>query len=286
MSKRPQNFACVARWQPRLRLRAPAAALLLAGLLTGCATVANPHPADPWESYNRSMTQFNESLDRAVIKPVAQAYRDIVPRPARKGVSNFFGNLDDVRSLINNVLQAKVEGTLTSFWRVTINTTIGLGGIFDPAREMGLRRQREDFGQTLGYWGVAPGPYLVLPILGPSTLRDTAALPVDAVAHPLYYVEGNSARIPLVLLRGIDIRTRLLGTEELIDSMSLDSYSFLRDAYLQKRRSEVYDGNPPPDDEERYDLDPAADAEANSAAPAAAEERYDLNEQGEPYKVQ
>lgn len=268
--KNMNNNASAARY----RWVAWLAALLAATLLAGCATVANPDPADPWESYNRSMTRFNDSLDRAILKPVATAYRDTVPRVARTGVSNFFGNLDDVRSFINNVLQGKVEGSFSSFWRVTINTTMGLGGLFDPATEMGLQRYREDFGQTLGYWGVGPGPYLVLPILGPSTLRDTAALPVDTVSHPLYYVEGNSARIPLTLLRGLDIRANLLGADDLLDSISLDSYTFMRDAYLQKRRNDVYDGNPPPqEDEERYDLDDDG-------------ERYDLDEHGQPYDAE
>lgn len=271
------NNASAGRAAP-YRWPAGLVALLAATLLAGCATVANPDPADPWEGYNRSMTRFNDSLDRAIIKPVATAYRDAVPQVARTGVSNFFGNLDDVRSFINNVLQGKVEGSFSSFWRVTINTTIGLGGLFDPATEMGLQRYREDFGQTLGYWGVGPGPYLVLPILGPSTLRDTAALPVDTVSHPLYYVEGNGTRIPLTLLRGLDIRTRLLGADELLGTMSLDSYTFMRDAYLQKRRNDVYDGNPPPqEEEERYDLDDGA---------GDAGERYDLDEHGQPYDAQ
>lgn len=289
-SKTRARQAAGGRWRPL------AAALLATSLLAGCATVSDPDPADPWESYNRSMTRFNESVDKAVIKPVATAYRDAVPKMARRGVSNFFGNLDDVRSFINNVLQGKAEGSFSSFWRVAINTTIGLGGLFDPASEMGLQRYREDFGQTLGYWGVGPGPYLVLPILGPSTLRDTAALPVDSVSHPLYYVQGNSVRVPLVLLRGLDIRTRLLGADDLVDSMALDSYTFMRDAWLQKRRNDVYDGNPPPDEdaEERYDLDaddggPTRYDLDDTPRPEAADdagERYDLDEDGNPYEVE
>ena len=234
-------------------------ALLLAGLallaLGGCATVEHPDPADPLESYNRSMEQFNDTVDGVLLKPVATLYSDAVPRPLRTGVSNFFDNLGDAWSLVNNVLQGKPEGALHSFWRVVINTTMGLGGVLDPASEMRLQRHREDFGQTLGRWGFGPGPYVVLPFFGPSTLRDSLALPVDLLGHPLHQVNDVPVRNSLATLRVIDLRSRVLGVEELLVESALDPYSFKRDAYLQKRRNDVYDGNPPPDEEERWDLE-------------------------------
>ncbi|MBK6614349.1 VacJ family lipoprotein [Ottowia sp.] len=238
------------------RTGALAVGLALA-LLAGCATVANPDPRDPWEGYNRSMTRFNDAVDGAVIKPVATAYKEVLPQPVRTGVGNFFGNLSDAWSFVNNVLQAKPEGALHSFWRVVINTTIGLGGVLDPATEMRLDRHREDFGQTLGHWGVGAGPYFVLPLLGPSTLRDSVALPVDFYGQPLGHVNDVSVRNSLIGLQAIDTRARLLEAGELLDSAALDPYTFKRDAYLQKRRNDVHDGNPP-SDEERYDLEEGA----------------------------
>ena len=158
-------------WQPIQTL----AGMVVLVVSAGCATAPGGDARDPWEPYNRSMTSFNDAVDDAVLKPVATVYRDVLPQPVRTGFGNFFGNLGDVWSFVNNVLQAKPEGSLHSFWRVVVNSTIGLGGVLDPATEMRLERHREDFGQTLGRWGVPPGPYFVIPLLGPSTVRDTAA---------------------------------------------------------------------------------------------------------------
>lgn len=238
------------RPRPAVRL----AGALLALLLAGCASVAQPDPRDPWEGYNRSMTRFNDAVDDAVVKPVANAYKAVLPQPVRTGVGNFFGNLGDAWSFVNNVLQAKPEGALHSFWRVVVNTTIGLGGVFDPATEMRLERRREDFGQTLGYWGAGPGPYLVLPLLGPSTLRDTLALPLDFYGNPVGQVHDVPVRNSLTVLQYVDTRARLLDAQELLGEAALDPYSFTRDAFLQKRNNDIHDGNPP-QDEERYDLD-------------------------------
>ena len=243
--------AAGARW--RLRGAAGVAAL---ALLSGCASAPGADPRDPWEAYNRSMYRFNDAIDTAVLKPVATVYRDALPQPVRTGVGNFFGNLGDAWSFVNNVLQAKPEGALHSFWRVVVNTTIGLGGVLDPASEMNLERHREDFGQTLGRWGAESGPYLVLPILGPSTLRDTIALPVDYLGRPQAQIQDVPVRNSLTVLDAVDTRARLLGVEQLLDQAALDPYTFQRDAYLQKRRNDVHDGAPP--DEERYDLDEAA----------------------------
>ena len=246
------------------------AGVLALVVVSGCASLpdgASRDPRDPWEGYNRSMFRFNEAVDTAVLKPVATAYRDVVPQPVRTGVGNFFGNLSDAWSFVNNVLQAKPEGAMSSFWRVVINSTMGLGGVLDPATEMRLERRREDFGQTLGRWGVPDGPYFVLPVLGPSTVRDSAALPVDFYGSPIVAVRNS-----LYGVQAVNTRANVLGATELLESAALDPYTFQRDAYLQKRRNDIHDGNPP-EDEERYDLEegetPAADAPAPAASGAA-----------------
>lgn len=240
-------------------------------LLAGCASTPGSDPRDPWESYNRSMTKFNDAVDDAVLKPAATVYKEVLPRPVRSGVGNFFGNLGDAWSFVNNVLQAKPEGALHSFWRVVINTSIGIGGLFDPASEMRLERHRKDFGQTLGWWGVPSGPYVVLPILGPSTLRDTAALPVDSYGRPQKYMFNSRVRNSFAVVQAVDVRARLLEVGNILDAAALDPYTFRRDAYLQKRRNDIYDGNPP-QDEERYDLDEGMDSGAAlpSGDPAAS----------------
>jgi phospholipid-binding lipoprotein MlaA len=219
-------------------VRRPFFGLLLAlglGLLQGCATVANPDPRDPLESYNRSMTQFNEGVDAMVLKPVAIAYKEVTPAPVRTGVSNFFANLGDVWSFVNNVLQLRAEAAASSFMRVNVNTFMGLGGVLDIASELGIERYRQDFGLTLGRWGVGTGAYLVLPILGPSTVRDTLALPVDSKGNVLSYVDPVSARNSLYLLRAVEVRSNLLRAGNVLDSAALDKYSFTRDVYLQVR---------------------------------------------------
>ena len=247
----------------RQRVQGLAGAVALV-LLAGCASAPGADPRDPWERYNRSMYSFNEAVDTAVLKPVATAYQQTMPAPVRTGVSNFFGNLGDAWSFVNNILQAKPEGALHSFWRVVINSTMGLGGVLDPATEMRLQRHREDFGQTLGYWGVPAGPYFVLPLFGPSTLRDAAALPVDAYGSAVGHVNDVSVRNSLIGVNVIQTRASLLTTTDFLESAALDKYSFQRDAFLQKRRNEIHDGNPP-QDEERYDLE-----EEGGAAPAPA----------------
>ena len=218
------------------------AGVLALVVVSGCASLpdgASRDPRDPWEGYNRSMFRFNEAVDTAVLKPVATAYRDVVPQPVRTGVGNFFGNLGDAWSFVNNVLQAKPEGAMSSFWRVVINSTIGLGGVLDPATEMRLERRREDFGQTLGRWGVPDGPYFVLPVLGPSTVRDSAALPVDFYGSPIGHVSDVAVRNSLYVLRTVNTRTNLLGVTSVLDYAALDKYAFTRDAYLQMRAQQA-----------------------------------------------
>ena len=250
--------------------------LALAGAalaLSACASAPGGDPRDPWESYNRSMTRFNTAVDDAVMRPVATAYQKAVPQPVRSGVGNFFDNLSDVWSFFNNVLQAKPEQALHSFWRVIINTTIGLGGVLDPASEMRIRRYREDFGQTLAWWGVPPGPYFVLPLLGPSTLRDAVSMPADYYGNPRTHISNIRVRNSLTALSFIHARSRLLGVEDVLNAASIDEYAFTRDAWLQKRRNDVYDGNPPAaagqsDDYPQYD-NPDAAAQPGTGTPAA-----------------
>jgi len=235
------------------------AGMLVLALLQGCAT--GPNPRDPFEPFNRSVSRFNEGLDEAIVKPVAQVYQDVLPSPVRTGVSNFFGNLSDAWSFVNNALQAKPQAAVDSLMRFSVNTLMGFGGVLDWATEMGIDRHREDFGKTLGRWGVDAGPYLVLPVLGPSTVRDTAALVVDAKGDLVSHVHDVSARNSLYVLRAVDLRASLLRVGEVLDQAALDKYSFTRDAYLQ-RRGVVLDANG--GDEERYDLP----EKVPSAAPA------------------
>jgi phospholipid-binding lipoprotein MlaA len=207
-------------------------------------------------------------VDDAVLKPVATAYKGVTPPVVRTGVGHFFGNLGDVWSFVNNVLQAKPEASLSSFWRVVVNTTMGLGGVLDPATDMRLTRYSEDFGQTLGYWGMPAGPYLVLPLAGPSTLRDTAALPVDWYGYPLTHVSDVPVRNTLTVVRFVDTRARLLGATDLLEQGALDPYSFQRDVFLQMRRNQVYDGNPPPEPEPAaHDHDDDHDHDGAAAPP-------------------
>jgi phospholipid-binding lipoprotein MlaA len=227
------------------RLLAGALLAMLLALTTGCATGPNANPADPLEPFNRGVTQFNDGVDRAVIKPVATAYDTVAPRFVRTGVSNFFNNLGDAWSAVNAVLQLKPQAAVDNFFRFQINTVFGLGGLLDFASEANIERHKEDFGQTLGRWGVPSGPYLVLPILGPSTVRDTAALPVDSWGSAISHINDVPVRNYIYGLRAIDARANLLRTTNVIDQAALDKYSFTRDAYLQLRRNDVYDGNPP-----------------------------------------
>lgn len=224
-----------------------AAALLAAAALAGCASVPHPNPADPFEGYNRSMQRFNDAVDDAVLAPVARTWRDHVPSFVRTGVGNFFGNLDDAWSAVNQLLQAKPEPALTMTMRVAVNSVFGIGGLLDIATEAGLERESEDFGQTLGRWGLPPGPYLVLPLLGPSSVRDAAGRPLDMAATSTARVGLQEGEIVAAsALRIVDTRSRLLGAGRLLDQAALDRYIFLRDAYLARRRNLVYDGDPPP----------------------------------------
>ncbi len=234
--------------RPRHRRRAALPALLLAAALAGgCASVRHPNPADPFEGYNRGMQKFNDAVDEALLIPVATAYRDHVPQVLRVVVGNFFGNLGDAWSAFNHLLQAKPEPALNMSLRFAVNSTFGILGLLDIATEAGLEREREDFGQTLGVWGFGPGPYLVLPLLGPSSVRDAVGLPLDLRATGTGLVTEDHTRRALgTALNVVDTRAGLLGATRLLGDIALDPYIFLRDAYLARRRNLVYDGDPPP----------------------------------------
>lgn len=243
--------------------------LLMLFVLAGCASGPNANPRDPLEPLNRGVYQFNEAVDRAVIKPVATAYRDATPVRVRQGVGNFFGNLDDVWSFVNNALQFKGQAAIDSVRRVGFNTFLGWGGIFDVATEMDIEKHTKDFGHTLGYWGFAPGPYLVLPLLGPSSLRDTVALPVDLKGDIVSNITHIPTRNTGTVVRAVDKRSDLLKASTMLEEAALDQYTFTRDAYLQRRRSVIFEGNPP--EEDTGDVVPAEPDVAQPPAETAAE---------------
>ncbi len=221
--------------------------VLMFAVLSGCATAPGKaaDARDPWEGMNRSIYSFNDKLDQVALKPLAKAYVNVLPSPVRTGVSNFFGNLGDVWTAANSVLQLKGQAAVESAMRVVINTTFGLGGLLDVATEMRLPKHKEDFGQTLGHWGMPSGPYVVLPVFGPSTLRDSASLPLDAQGDLVQQVSDVSTRNGLTVLHATETRAGLLQAVDVVKDAALDPYSFVRDAYLQKRRNDIYDGNPP-----------------------------------------
>lgn len=223
---------------------------VLVTLLQGCASVPNPDPRDPLESFNRSVFGFNDAVDRAVLKPVATAYRDVLPQWMRKGVGNFFNNLEDVWSVVNNALQLRGKDTGDSIGRVMVNSTIGLAGLVDVASDLNIERHTADFGLTLGRWGVGAGPYVMLPFFGPYTLREVAALPLDRQGNLVNQVDDVPTRDGLTILRVVQTRAAYLGAGDVVEGAALDKYSFIRDSYLQRQRNRVYDGNPPEEDAE------------------------------------
>ena len=228
------------------------AALLLAGTLAGCAT-SGGNPADPLEPLNRAVFRFNDAVDGAVISPVAKGYRRIVPGILRTGISNFFSNLEDVWISVNDVLQGKFQQGAEDLTRVIFNSTFGLAGVLDFASDAGLPKHNEDFGQTLGRWGVGSGAYLVLPFLGPSTVRDGFGLVFDTQADLVFQIDGVPVHNSLYGTRAINNRANLLDASSVIDQAALDKYSFVREVWLQRRRNLVHDGNPPREREEPDD---------------------------------
>lgn len=252
---------------------------MLAGALQGCATRQNPDPLEPW---NRKVFGFNESLDANVLKPVAEGYKAVTPEPVRTAVSNFVSNIKDLWSTANLFLQGRFKDGTLGVMRVTVNSTFGLAGLIDIATPMQLYKSNEDFGQTLGVWGVKPGAYVVWPVLGSSTLRDSVGIPGDMYFSPstlgTYPREENLLRA----LQIVNARASYLSATNLVDDVALDKYSFVRDAYLQRRQNLIYEGDPP-EDEERDDpsqpenvAPPAAGASEVGAASAPADAQVNV----------
>jgi phospholipid-binding lipoprotein MlaA len=253
---------------------AQAALVAVVLLMAGCASVpaggqaAAATPGDPWESWNRKVYSFNDKVDEAVLKPVATAYRDVLPEFVRTGVNNVLGNIGDVWSAANQLLQGKVQNSLEMGMRVLTNSFFGLGGLLDPATPLGLTRRSEDFGQTLGTWGLGSGPFLVLPLLGPSTLRDTAGLLVDRQTGASTLPPTPAGQYSVTALEVINLRANLLSTTRLLDQVALDRYSFVRDAYLARRRDALYDGAPPMESFDDGEDEPAAPPAGTKRVPA------------------
>jgi phospholipid-binding lipoprotein MlaA len=256
--------------RPLSRLRAVvlcgAVSLLLLG---GCASTGNPR--DPLEPINRGVYKFNDGVDGLLIKPAAEFYRFAVPEFMRTGVSNFFSNINDVIVALNSLLQGKLTQAGSDVARLIVNSTAGLLGLFDVATEIGLEKHNEDFGQTLGYWGIGDGPYLVLPLLGPSSARDAVGWVGDVYTWPISYLEPRRDRNILIAVRFVTLRADLLEASRILETAALDPYEFVRDAYLQRRRNLVYDGKPPPDEDDlENDVKPTPSAPEAAPAPGPA----------------
>ena len=261
-------FTVLARALPR-----GVAALVLAAV-AGCATTPgvdhqdrhSAGPKDPYETVNRKVFAFNDTIDEYALKPVAKAYNAVIPSPVRTGIHNFFGNFSDAWSAVNQLLQGKPRDAGTMTLRVLTNTTIGIAGLFDPATSLGLERKPEDLGLTLGHWGIEPGPYLVLPLFGASDIRDGLALPADTYVSPALLVPKFWQGVAVDAVGVVDKRAGLLGASQMLDELAFDRYTFVRDAYITRRRSLVYDGNPP----DLPDYDDSADDAKSAPAPAGA----------------
>lgn len=226
----------------RAKLGKIAVALLAVSFITGCASTGNPK--DPYEGFNRAMFSFNDTVDQVALKPAATAYQTVLPSFVQTGIGNFFGNIGDVWIAANNLMQGNIEDGLSDVVRVMINSSFGIVGVLDIASEAGLTKHNEDFGQTLGKWGFKSGPYVVLPLLGSSTVRDTIALPADLYADPWGYKYPVHVRNPGYALRAIDRRAAMLEAGDLIEAAALDKYEFVRDAYLQRRENQINGGSP------------------------------------------
>jgi len=228
-------------------------AVATTAMLSGCASLTSQAENDPLEYVNRGVYSFNEKADEYVLEPVAKGYQYITPETVDKGVTNFFSNLDDVVVFINDLLQLKFNQALSDAGRVVVNSTIGVLGFMDMATDMGMPKHNEDFGQTLGVYGVGTGPYVVLPILGPSTLRDTLGVYADSFVDPVMQINDSDEMWAVIALEGVDLRADLISSKKVLDQASIDPYEFLRSGYFQRREYLIYDGNPPMSDDEFFD---------------------------------
>ncbi len=227
-------------WSICRRLTVGAAALFLSSVL-----LADENPRDPYEGFNRAMFAVNEVIDKVAAKPVAQIYDAVAPLPVKVGAENFFGNVNDLWIGVNDALQGKFADAGIDLSRLLVNSTVGIFGLFDVASELGLEKHEEDFGQTLAVWGVSDGGFLFWPFIGPRTLRDTAGWMVDSYVDPVWRARPVATRNTLVTLRFIDVRASLLPADKVVEEAALDKYAYIRDAFLQRRRNQIFDGRPP-----------------------------------------
>ncbi|WP_175688066.1 MlaA family lipoprotein [Burkholderia anthina] len=253
-----------------IRIRHAALAVAAVAALSGCATVQTPTKGDPLEGFNRTMYKFNDTVDTYALKPVAKGYQYAVPQPVRESVTNFFSNIGDVYIAANNIVQLRIADGVGDIMRVVINTVFGVGGLFDVATIAKLPKHTADFGITMGRYGVPSGPYLVLPLLGPSTLRDTAGLGVDYVGNPLTYVKPDGLSWGLFGVNLVNARANLLGAGDVLDAAALDKYSFVRNAYLQRRQMLINNARGEVAATSSNDALPKYDLPEDGAAPAAA----------------
>ncbi|WP_175836829.1 MlaA family lipoprotein [Burkholderia anthina] len=253
-----------------IRIRHAALAVAAVAALSGCATVQTPTKGDPLEGFNRTMYKFNDTVDTYALKPVAKGYQYAVPQPVRESVTNFFSNIGDVYIAANNIVQLRIADGVGDIMRVVINTVFGVGGLFDVATIAKLPKHTADFGVTMGRYGVPSGPYLVLPLLGPSTLRDTAGLGVDYVGNPLTYVKPDGLSWGLFGVNLVNARANLLGAGDVLDAAALDKYSFVRNAYLQRRQMLIDNARGEAATTSSNDALPKYDLPDDGAAPAAA----------------
>ena len=233
------------------RITHVAALIVVLGLVSGCASTPNGDPGDPYEATNRKIYNFNDSIDRNFMQPVVRGYVKVTPQPVRSGVTNFFDNVGYLNVITNDLLQGKPTHFLSDTGRFLVNSTIGLGGLFDPAKEMGLRAHDEDLGQTFGVWGAGAGAYLNIPLAGPSSFRDAPGFVAATLLNPLIYL-NPIVNIPLGVINAVNIRANLLDATNIRDQAALDPYTFVREAYRQQREFKIYDGNPPGDGFEDY----------------------------------
>ncbi|MBN3820064.1 VacJ family lipoprotein, partial [Paraburkholderia sp. Se-20369] len=254
-----------------IRIRHAALAVAAVAALSGCATVQTPTQGDPLEGFNRTMYKFNDTVDTYALKPVAQGYQYVVPQPVRDSVTNFFSNIGDVYVAANNIVQLRIADGVGDLMRVVINTVFGVGGLFDVATIAKLPKHTADFGVTMGRYGMPSGPYLVLPLLGPSTIRDAAGLGVDYVGNPLTYVKPDGVSYGLFGVNLVNTRANLLGAGDVLDAAALDKYSFVRNAYLQRRQTLISNARGEAGASSGSDALPKYDLpDDGSAAPAAA----------------